>query len=433
MDGEITALINHQSLSALLQYGALIDTREAWLSLGLLVISLCLGILLNRIIDRFPQRNWRARAVDFLAPLLSSLLAMILVTIGLSVYRYYEIDPTLLPLTLKLAVSWFAIRVVLLMSSRKTAGWFVVLVIAPITLLQLFGIWKPLTKMLKSWEFSVGTVDVSAYAIVKTIAAVCILFWLAGVISRIVEQRLRRIRSLRASNRALILKIFQIALYVFVFMMVLQVMGINLTALSVFGGALGVGLGFGLQKIASNFISGIILLFEKSIQVDDMIELENGTMGFVRHTGARYTLIETTEGKDILIPNEDFITQRMVNWTYSSKKARVEIKLSISYTSDLHTARRLMLEAAAANPRCIKDPKPLCVVDNFGDSGIGLILHFWIPDVTDGRMEPKSDVMISIWDQFQRHNITLATPQKEIRILKPQDEQDGLPIPAKDA
>jgi small-conductance mechanosensitive channel len=223
------------------------------------------------------------------------------------------------------------------------------------------------------------------------------------------------LRTLGPSNRALIMQIFQIVLYFVVFMMVLQVVGIDLTALSVFGGALGVGLGFGLQKIASNFISGIIMLFEKSTEVDDLIELADGTSGFIRHTGARYTLLETFDGREVLIPNEDFITQRITNWTYSHRKARVDIAVSIGYECDPRKALELMKEAASAHPKCMSDPGPFTFVSNFGDNGIDLGLFFWVPDVVDGRLDPKSEVMIGILEAFRAHNISIPYPQRVVR------------------
>lgn len=418
MEKDINTILPKESLDTAMGFLDRIDTLEACIFIGLIAISLCLGILINRAIDRLPQRSWKERAVDYLAPLSASFAAILLVTAAISIYGHYEIEPTILPLGLKCVVAWFAIRAVMLMSSKRTAGWFIGFVIVPITLLHMFGIWKPLTKTLKSWEISIGSFEITVFALFKTAAVICILFWFAGFTSDVLENRLKRIRGLRASNRALFMKIFQIILYFIVFLVILQVMGVSLTALSVFGGALGVGLGFGLQKIASNFISGIILLFEKSIEVDDVIELENGVSGTVRHTGARYTLIETGEGKEVLIPNEDFITQRMVNLTYSNKKARIEIRVNIGYECDLHRARDLMLEAASNHSRCIKDPKPVCVVESFGDNGIGLILYFWVADVTDGRMTPKSDVMLAIWDAFKANAISIPYPQRELRIIR---------------
>lgn len=395
-----------------------VDMLECLILLTLFAISVCLGILTNRAIDRLTKKDWRTHILDYLAPLSASLLAIFFIIIALSIYEHYEIAPTILPFGLKVAVAWFAIRAVILMSSRKTAGWFIFLVIAPGTLLQIFGLWEPLAQTLQAWKISIGSVNITALAILRSIATLCILFWLAGFSSDVIEKRLRKIHSLRASNRTLIIKIFQIIIYLVIFFIALQMLGVSLTALSVFGGALGVGIGFGLQKIASNFISGLILLFEKSIEVDDLIQLEDGTTGFVRHTGARYTLLETADGREILIPNEDFITQRMVNWTYSSKKARVEIRVSVGYECDLHTACKLMLECAQKHPRCIREPKPLCSIDNFGDSGIGLVLYFWVADVTDGRMEPKSDVMLAIWDAFKANDISIPYPQQEIRIVR---------------
>lgn len=400
-----------------------IDPSEALLLVALYIAGFAIGTLLNRVIDRMHKRDWTLKLVDFLAPLLHSLSTIALISIMLAVFKDKLFTPHLLPLGLKCAIAWFAIRLVMLMSSQRTAGWFIVLVIAPITLLNMFGIWEPLTETLKGWEFTVGSVKLTAYSVLRSALAVFILFWVASFISNATDNRLKRIRSMRASNRVLIMKIFQIVLYFVVFLIGLQIMGVSLTALSVFGGALGVGIGFGLQKVASNFISGIILLFERSIQVDDLIELADGTTGFVRHTGARYTLIETADGKDVLIPNEDFITQRTTNWTYSNRKARVTIEVGVGYESDLHLARKIMTEAASTHPRCLKDPAPACFVDRFGDSAIVLILYFWVADVTDGRLEPKSDTILAIWDAFRKHGISIPYPQREVRVYK-QDAKD---------
>ncbi len=409
---ELSELVSEENISAAVKAVQAIDFMEAALFGIIIATSIALGLLLDRLIDRLPQRGWKTRIVDYLAPLLASIIAIILTISALSAYEHYKVATTILPLGLKLTVAWFAIRLVMLMSSKRTAGWFIFIVIVPITLLHLFDLWEPLTEMLKQWELVIGSVKITAFAVLKSIFAICVLFWVAGGISDLTERRLQKMRSLRASNRSLIMKMLQIVLYLVVFLIILQIMGVSLTALSVFGGALGVGLGFGLQKIASNFISGIILLFEKSIEIDDLIELENGVSGFVRHTGARYTLLETAEGKEMLIPNEDFITQRMVNWTYSNKRARAEIRINVGYESDLSLAHKIMLEAATAHPKCIKDPAPLCVLDSFGPSGVTILLYFWVADVTEGRLTPKSDVMMKIWSEFKANNINPAPPQE---------------------
>lgn len=251
----------------------------------------------------------------------------------------------------------------------------------------------------------------------KGLIIIFVLLWLSSLLTRRIDRRLRRIDSMSASNRTLTIKLIQIASYCIIFIVGMQLLGINLTALSVFSGALGVGLGFGLQKIASNFISGIILLFEKSVEANDVIELADGTVGTVRRTHARYTLMETQDGREVLIPNEEFISQRVISWTHSDKNARVEIAITISYESDIQLARALMLAAADAHPKRASKRTSICVLHAFRDSGVELHLYFWITDIIDGRMEPKSEVMLTILSAFKTNNITIPYPQRELRVM----------------
>ncbi|MEZ5691145.1 MAG: mechanosensitive ion channel [Rickettsiales bacterium] len=268
----------------------------------------------------------------------------------------------------------------------------------------------------ESLSFNIGKNSISLYTLLKSAVTIIILFWVAGIFSEFGEKRIKKIRKIRASNKSLIIKIFQIALYFVTFIFALDILGIDLTTLTIFSGAVGIGIGFGLQKITSNFISGLILLFEKSVENDDLVELNDGTYGFIRHTGARYTLVETFEGKEIMIPNEDFITNRVTNWTYSNSKGRVEIYIRVSYESDIEKAKELILEAAREHPRCIKDPVPECFLREFADSYVSFLLHFWVDDVTLGRYEPQSDVMISMWKKFKENNITIPYPQQDLYI-----------------
>jgi small-conductance mechanosensitive channel len=193
-------------------------------------------------------------------------------------------------------------------------------------------------------------------------------------------------------------------------------LGIDLTALAVFSGALGIGIGFGLQKVTSNFISGIIILFEKTVQNDDLIELNDGTLGFLRNTGSRASLIETYDGKEVMVPNEDLITNRVINYTHSNKKARIKINIGVSYDCDLEKAQKLILEAAEEHPRTTKDPEPLCFLEEFADSSVNFILLFWVNDVIEGRYGPRSDVLFSIWNKFKENNIEIPYPQRDIHI-----------------
>ena len=267
--------------------------------------------------------------------------------------------------------------------------------------------------------FKAGEYKISAYGVLRAMITIALIFWTAAIISEFAEKKIGKIKKLRAANRALVLKVIQIALYFVAFLFTLDVIGIDLTTLTVFSGALGIGLGFGLQKIASNFISGLILLLEKSVEQDDLVELSDGTFGFIRKAGARYTLVETFDGKEILVPNEDFITNRVVNWTFTSHKGRIEIPIGVSYKSDIEKAQELILETAKEHPRCIEDPEPKCYLRNFGDSSVDFILHFWVSDVALGRWEPQSEVMFSIWRKFKENDIEIPFPQRDLHLKTP--------------
>ncbi len=414
---ELDPLQNQTVTTAVTQANSQIDAAtlpEIICIIAVPILAILIGMLVNRYIHSKKHTSWGLKAIDFTAPLLSPLLTVLFTLLSIAIFRATDIAIYILPFLLKLAVSWVAIRTVTLMSTKRTAGWFIALVIIPITLLHLFDWWDGVTGALQEVKFSVGNAELNLFLIFKGIAAIVILQSLASFSISLTERRLRKIRDLRASNRALILKIFQIALYCFLFIVAMQVLGINLTALSVFGGALGVGLGFGLQKIASNFISGIILLFEKSIEVDDLIELADGTTGVVRKTNARYTLLEMLDGKEVLIPNEEFISQRVISWTHSHTKARAEIIVTISYDSNMAKAKELMLECARAHPKCLKNPAPNCFATAFGENGVEMRLYFWILDAVDGRIEPKSDVIFAIMSTFSTNNITIPYPKREV-------------------
>lgn len=284
-----------------------------------------------------------------------------------------------------------------------------------------------LQRHLEPFSYAIGDYKFTAYSILEALLSVIVLFWITSIIAAFGEGRISKMRQLRPSTRILFSKLFQIFIYMLAIFVALDIVGIKLTTLTVFGGALGIGLGFGLQKITSNFISGLILLFEKSIEQDNLVELADGTSGFVRKTQARFTLLETFDGKEILIPNEDFIINRVTNLTYSNKRGRVEIQVRVSYRSDLEKARDLMVEAANEHPRCIQDPKPNCFMTQFNESSVDFLLFFWVADVTEGRLGPKSEVMFAIWHKFKAHNIAMPYPQRELLIRKEEEEIGASP------
>ena len=288
--------------------------------------------------------------------------------------------------------------------------------------LEFLDYLQPIKLFLDSEDlsFSIGETRFSAYLMIKAIITIIMFFLLTGIVSDFGEKRIKSIKGIHSSNKALINKAFHIFIYFIGFMIGLNVLGIDLTAFAIFSGAIGIGIGFGLQKITSNFISGLILLFEKSIENGDMVELSDGTYGLIRKTSARYTLLETFEGREMMIPNEDFIINRVTNWTFNNRKGRLQIDIGVAYESDIEKARELILEAAKEFPGSIDDPKPACYLKEFADSSVNFMLFFWLADVSKGRYQAKNDVMLSIWKKIKENNISIPYPQRDIHIKNPE-------------
>lgn len=312
------------------------------------------------------------------------------------------------------------------------AKWLIFITLVVMIVLGAAGHLEVVKQYLDTERFTVrlGDFNMSVYGILSALASVAVVFWSAAILVEFIEGRVRSITTLRATSRTLILKIIHIVVYVVAFLLSLDMVGIDLKALTIFSGALGIGLGFGLQKIASNFISGLILLLERAIEVGDLVEMSDGTFGFIRKARARYMLLETFDGKEILVPNEDFIVSRVVNWTFTNAKGRVEINVGVSYGADVDLARDLILQAANEHPRCIQDPSPKCFLRNFGDSSVDFVLHFWVDDITVGRWEPHSEVMFAIWHKFKENGIEIPFPQRDVHI-KGSDGVEALAAPPK--
>jgi small-conductance mechanosensitive channel len=200
-------------------------------------------------------------------------------------------------------------------------------------------------------------------------------------------------------------------------------MGINITALAVFGGALGVGLGFGLQQIASNFISGIIILLDRSISIGDHIELEDGRSGTLRELNMRFGVIETYDGKDIVVPNEQFIVSSYTNWTHKDPNQRYSLEFQVAYSTDLDLLFDNIRAICAAHPQVLSgddlpiELRPDAEIAGFGDSGIDILVEFWMAAIDDGKNRVGADLLHSIWRSIQEHGMEIPFPQREVRII----------------
>jgi small-conductance mechanosensitive channel len=235
--------------------------------------------------------------------------------------------------------------------------------------------------------------------------------WLA----RLIENRLSQADYVSASMQVALVKLSKFVLLVLAFLLALNAVGIDLTALTVFGGAVGVGLGFGLQRIASNFISGFIVLFDRSIRPGDVITIGE-KFGWVQELRARYVVVKDRDGVERLIPNEMLITNEVINWSYSDRNVRLKIPVSISYDNDPEQALALLEEAAMANPRVLADPAPATRLLAFGDNGIELELRVWLQDPEAGLASVRSDINLAIWRAFKQAGITIPFPQRDLHI-----------------
>lgn len=293
----------------------------------------------------------------------------------------------------------------------------------PIATLQVFGWLDSVTAYLDGISLTAGNVHLSLFAVLRTVVFGALLFWLGRASNTAGKEVIRNQQKLDPGTREVFAKLFEILLSVIVFLLLLQVMGINLTALAVFGGALGVGLGFGLQQIASNFVSGIIILLDRSVTIGDFIELEDGRSGTLRELNMRFGVLETYDGKDVMVPNELFITSSYTNWTHKDPKQRYALEFQVAYSTDLDLLFDNIRALCGDHPKVISGDdipiefRPDAEIAGFGDSGIDILVEFWMEGVDDGENRVGADLLHSIWRSIQEHGMQIPFPQREVRIL----------------
>ncbi|MBP7190570.1 MAG: mechanosensitive ion channel [Rickettsiaceae bacterium] len=289
-----------------------------------------------------------------------------------------------------------------------TFRYFIVPIVLCIFILGHFGYLDEIKQLLENDIVSIhiGTKRLSLYLILRDLFIAIILVYLANLLSESIERRIRDIKVLEPGNRSLITKISQISIYFIFGITSLHLMGIDITTLAVFSGAIGIGIGIGLQKIASNFLSGIILLFEQAIREGDVIETSNGIFGTVKKIAARYVLVEMPDGKEVIIPNEDFITNHITNFTFSNTKMRVEAIIPLSEESDIEKAIEIIYAVSKKSEEVMKDHYIKCEIKDFIYGGVNLRLCFWVEDLSES-LRIKSDVLLAIWKEFHKHNIRL--------------------------
>jgi small-conductance mechanosensitive channel len=282
--------------------------------------------------------------------------------------------------------------------------------------LHLSGLLPELFQVLDGINFTVGKNKVTLLLIIQALLTVIITVVVALWCSRLIESRLMQNTHLNPNMRVVLGKVLRIVLTVLAVLFAFSAIGLDITLLSVFGGALGVGLGFGLQKIASNFISGFILLLDDSMHMGDVITVE-GHYGVVSDLRARYLVLKKLDGTQVVIPNETLIANPVINHSFTDHKARVQMPMQVSYASSLELAMSLVSACAQKHERVLKEPAPAVLLKGFGDNGIDLMLSFWIPDPEEGSSGLQSEIYLDIWREFKANNIEIPYPQREVRVL----------------
>ena len=324
----------------------------------------------------------------------------------------------LIAVAASLATAWVVIGIAASLIRNAFINRVVSVIAWSIAALSIVGLLDEVILGLDRAGIVIGGLRVTALLALKTAALLLLSLWGAVVLSNFLDQRLKTYQDLTPSIQVLLGKLVRAALVTFAVLIVLGSVGIDFSALAIFSGAVGVGVGFGLQKIVSNLVSGIILLADKSIKPGDVITVGD-SFGWVDTMGARYTSVVSRDGREFLIPNEDFITQRVINWTFSNDRVRSDIKFGVSYGSDPHRVRAAAIAATASVPRVLKDPEPTCHLSNFGDSSLDFTLRFWIRDPNDGLGSVRSAVMLAVWDAFKRDGIEFPFPQRDMNLREP--------------
>lgn len=332
-----------------------------------------------------------------------------------------------LNLAFSLSAAWLTIAVLSRIIRSRSIARFVAFIAWTTVALNLTGTLDDATSALDRLAFSIGDLRISALLLLQGVALIVGLTWFAVNLGNYAERRVKALPDLTPSLQVLIGKCLKILFVILAVVVALNAVGVDLTALTIFSGAVGVGLGFGLQKVVSNFISGVIILLDKSIKPGDTISLGE-TFGWIRELRSRFVSVVTRDGREFLIPNEDFITTQVVNWSFTDKLVRLDVTFGVAYDSDPHAVTRLVKEAIAKVERVDGVKPPVCWLTEFGDSSLNFIARFWISDPQNGLTNIRGQVMLAIWDVLKENDIAIPFPHREIIMRTPVDVK-GIDVP----
>lgn len=351
--------------------------------------------------------------------------ALLWVILGRFVLHRFQHEINVLNLAVPLLFSLMLVRVAVYVLRRafradgplryweRAIAWTIWVGVA----LHITGLLPDVVEVLDNFGFHIGKQRISVLTILQGMLSVAITVVIALWAGRTIEARLLDARGMDLNFRIVLSKLVKTLLVIIAVLIALPAVGIDITVLSVFGGAVGVGLGLGLQKIAANYVSGFVILLDRSISPGALVTID-GRYGEVTKLTARYVVVKGGDGTEAIIPNETVITSVVVNHSYSDRSVRVDVPIQVSYTSDVDRALEVMLEAARGHARVLRNPAPAALLKGFGDSGIDLELYVWVVDPEAGTGNLRSDVYRAIWKGFNANDISIPFPQREVRILR---------------
>ncbi|MCC1494465.1 mechanosensitive ion channel family protein [Cognatishimia sp. F0-27] len=401
----------------------------AWSQFGLLIVAFVLAWWLTRrlrpVLSRLltppaEQTHILATARRFLlmfVPLLLPLLAYVLIGIGEQITRSIFGSGAVIAFGKRLFLFLAArilVREIITDPFLKLLGRYILI---PVAALYALGLLDVAILRLSETTVGIGNITFSLMALIRGAIAGSILFWLGRWSNDQTGSYIERQEEMRPATKQLAAKAAELMIFGIAFLLLMNIMGIPLTSLAVLGGAIGVGLGFGLQKIAANYISGVILLLEGQATVGDYVELDNGEAGTIVKTTARAMILETFDGRWIVVPNEDFITTRVINYSDQGSANRIEVDFSVSYDTDINKVPAIIEAAVATHPGVLDSPEPPdCELRGFGESGVDFGVEFWVNGIDDGKNKYASDVLFLIWNALRDHDIEIPYPHRVIEM-----------------
>jgi len=348
---------------------------------------------------------------SLILPIIWLLSLSLLLLIGAAIETSYH----LIKIAVSLLAAWVFINLTTGMLRNKALSKFIAMVVWSVAALNILNLIGPVTDVLDDIGLTVGELRISALIVIEGVFLLIILLWLAILVSQFVDQQIRKSADITPSVKVLISKLIKITLIIIAVVVAISSVGIDLTAFAVFSGAVGIGIGLGLQKSIANLFSGVLLLIDKSIKPGDLITIGD-TYGVVESLNARYASVKRMNGTEHLIPNENLISQEVINWTHTDKLIRPDIIIGVHYQSDVRKAMELCVQSATEVQRVLDTPDPECFLIGFGDNSVDLKLRFWINDPERGILNVKSEILLNIWDQFREHDIEIPYPQRDLHI-----------------